>query len=93
MKSRKKVLPVQAIQQLAADTKIKMRKDLNADAMFKAIRQDFSRIPDHRANNSKIPLDDILMSGFAMFSLKDPSLLAFDKRRCNEPESIHGLTV
>jgi len=27
---------------------------------------------------------DVLMSAFAMFSLKDPSLLAFDKRRCND---------
>ena len=28
----------------------------------------------------EIPLDDALMSAFAMFSLKDPSLLAFDDR-------------
>lgn len=91
MKSRKKVYPVTAIQDLVAYTKIKMRKHLNADAMFKAIRQDLDKIPDHRAKNSRIPLGDILMSGFAMFSLKDPSLLAFDKRRCEEPESLHGV--
>ena len=91
MKSRKKVYPVTAIQDLVAYTKIKMRKHLNADAMFKAIRQDLDKIPDHRAKNSRIPLGDLLMSGFAMFSLKDPSLLAFDKRRCEEPESLHGV--
>jgi hypothetical protein len=91
MKSRKKVYPVEALADLIADTKITMRKHLNADAMFEAIRQDFTKIVDHRANNRKIPLVDVLMSGFAMFSLKDPSLLAFDKRRCDEPESLHGV--
>ena len=50
---------------------IKMRVHLNADAMFAAIRKDFALVPDHRAGNSKIPLADALMSGFAMFSLKD----------------------
>ncbi len=30
---------------------------------------------------TKIPLPDVLMSSFAMFSLKDQSLLAFDQRR------------
>ena len=32
----------------------------------------------------KISLADALMSGFAVFSLKDPSLLAFDERRKDE---------
>ena len=91
MKSRKKVYPVEALADLAADTKITMRKHLNADAMFDAIRHDFTKVVDHRANNRKIPLVDVLMSGFAMFSLKDPSLLAFDKRRCDDPESLHGV--
>jgi hypothetical protein len=91
MKSRKQIYSVKAVQDLILNTQIKMRKNLNADAMFKVIHQDFSQVEDHRATNSKIPLADILMSGFAMFSLKDPSLLAFDKRRCNEPESLHGV--
>jgi hypothetical protein len=91
MNHSRQVYSVQAIQNLIAETKIKMRKQLNADSMFAAIRQDFNKITDHRANNSKIPLGDILMSGFAVFSLKDPSLLAFDERRCNDPESLHGV--
>jgi len=53
--------------------KIKMRIHLNADALFARIRKDFAMVPDHRASNSKIPLADALMSGFAMFSLKDQS--------------------
>jgi len=71
--------------------KIKMRAHLNADALFALIRKDLQRVPDHRAANTSIPLDDALMSAFAMFSLKDPSLLAFDDRRFERPESLHGV--
>ena len=70
---------------------IKMRAHLNADALFALIRKDLQRVPDHRAANASIPLDDALMSAFAMFSLKDPSLLAFDDRRFEQPESLHGV--
>ena len=71
--------------------KIKMRAHLNADALFALIRKDLHKVPDHRAANASIPLADALMSGFAMFSLKDPSLLAFDERRLERPESLHGV--
>lgn len=71
--------------------KLKMRCHLNADALFAIIRKDFAKVPDHRAGNSKIPLADALMSGFAMFSLKDSSLLAFDKRRREEPDNLHAV--
>lgn len=70
---------------------IKMRAHLNADFLFAIIRKDLQRVPDQRAANVSIPLDDVLMSAFAMFSLKDPSLLAFDNRRQDEPESLHGV--
>lgn len=89
MKSKKKVYTTKALAELAANTKLTMRKHLNADALINTIRQDFATIRDHRASNRKIPLADVLMSGFAMFSLKDQSLLAFDKRRCEEPENLH----
>lgn len=69
--------------------RIKMRAHLNADTLFAQIRKDFATVPDHRAGNAKIPLADGLMSGFAMFSLKDPSLLAFDERRQEDPASLH----
>ena len=71
--------------------KIKMRSHLNADALFARIREDLQKVPDHRAANASIPLDDALMSGFAMFSLKGPSLLSFDARRLEQPESLHGV--
>ena len=58
-----------------------IRKHLNADALFKGVYNDFSKISDFRQNDIKISIEDALMSGFAMFSLKDPSLLAFDEKR------------
>lgn len=57
------------------------RKHLNADALFTALHKDFSKVPDFRQGDIKISMADALMSGFAIFSLKDPSLLAFDERR------------
>lgn len=69
--------------------RIKMRAHLNADTLYAQIREDFAKVKDHRASNTKIPLTDILMSGFALFSVKDPSLLAFDERRQEDPDSLH----
>jgi hypothetical protein len=80
MKSRKKYYTGTALIGLAGDIKITIWTNLNADARFAAIRQDFAKITDHQANNKKISLVDAIMSGFAMFSLKDQSLLAFDER-------------
>ena len=51
-------------------------KSLSADSLFALVRSGFERIPDQRAENVKISLKDDLMSGFAVFSLKDSSLLA-----------------
>ena len=59
----------------------RLRKHLNADALFRGIYADFLKVSDFRQGDIKISLADALMSGFAMFSLKDPSLLAFDERR------------
>jgi hypothetical protein len=55
-----------------------VRKYLNADTLLALVRKDFQKIPDSRADNAKISLDDALMSALAMFQLKDPSLLALD---------------
>jgi hypothetical protein len=62
-------------------TKTKARNDFSADSLFRLVRFHFHRIGDTRPGEVDIPLGDALMSAFAMFSLKDPSLLAFDKRR------------
>ena len=59
----------------------KVRKQLSADALYAMLGRSFAKIPDHRRPGSPIPLGDALLSAFAMFALKDPSLLAFDERR------------
>src|SRR5437773_4420206 len=59
----------------------KERKHLSADALFRLVRSGFAKIPDYRPDDVDISLADALMSAFAMFSLKSPSLLAFDKQR------------
>ena len=82
---------VKNAKKLAANSKKAVRKHLNADALIKMVRKDFQEVPDHRAQNAKISIDDTLMSALAMFQLKDPSLLAFDERRRKEPENLHNI--
>lgn len=56
------------------------------------LRSRFGSIPDSRAGRPTIPLGDACMSAFAMFSLKDPSLLAFEARRNDENmKSVYGI--
>jgi len=59
----------------------KSRKGLSADALYQLVRNGFGGLADHRHPRAAIPLSDALSSALAMFSLKDPSLLAFDARR------------
>ncbi len=68
-----------------------VRKHINADNLLALVREDFKQVPDARADNVTISLDDALMSALAMFQLKDPSLLAFDRRRREEPENLHSI--
>jgi hypothetical protein len=72
---------------------MKTSADLSVNCLLQVIRTGFERIPDHRAANTKIELADALMSGFAMFSLKDSSLLAFDQRRVKDAnlKRVYGL--
>ena len=70
----------------------KGRKHLCADALFRLLHENFARITDAGADDVEIPLDDALMSAFAMFSLKAPSLLSFDKQRAEGTvKTIYGL--
>ena len=68
-------------------------KLLSADRLFALVRANFEQVTDQRAENAKISMPDALMSGLAMFSLKDPSLLAFDERRTTDSNlgSIYGV--
>ncbi len=55
------------------------RRHLHFDALVQLARQRFSTIPDSR-REPEFSLPDTLMAGLALFSLKDPSLLAFQRR-------------
>ena len=70
----------------------KGRKHLAADALFRLVRSGFARIPDYRSDDTEISLTDALMSAFAVFSLKSPSLLAFDQERTEgNLHTIYGI--
>ena len=70
----------------------KARKHLSADALFGLVRNGFASIPDYRMSETDIALADALMAAFAMFSLKAPSLLAFDKERVEgNLHTIYGI--
>jgi hypothetical protein len=73
---------------IARKDEIKLRKHLNADALLTTMKTGFEKIEDHRSGNVQHSLGDTLMAGFAMFSLKDPSLLAFDERRIAAPHNL-----
>lgn len=81
----KKPVPV------APPSKAIIRKYLSADALFKTVRNQFNQIGDFRIGNTTISLCDAIMSAFAMFSLKDPSLLAFDTRRKEEYHNLKNI--
>jgi hypothetical protein len=72
------------IEQVPIPSKVKVRKHLNADVLFSSLKEDFDKIPENRTGNVEIALSDALMSGFTMFSLKEPSLLVFDQKRKKE---------
>src|SRR5919109_4295641 len=68
------------------------RKHLSADALFRLVQSGFASLPDYRVGDTDIALADALMSAFAMFSLKAPSLLAFDKERAEgNLHTIYGI--
>jgi len=69
-----------------------VRKYLSADALFRLGHNGFAPIPDHRPADADISLTDALMSAFALFSLKAPSLVAFDKERAEgNLHTIYGI--
>ena len=61
---------------------LKVRKHLSSDALYALLKARFATIPDHRNDaKARFPLADVLQAAFALFALKDPSLLAFEERR------------
>ena len=62
---------------------IAVRKSLCADTLVSDIHRCFQKIPDPRnlPDRVSISFTDVLMSGFAVFGLKFPSLLKYDQNR------------
>src|SRR5918998_6644396 len=70
----------------------KARKHLCADALLRSVQDVFCQVRDPRTGDSEIALSDALMSAFALFSLKAPSLLAFDKERTEDNmQRVYGI--
>ena len=64
---------------IPSEKKLKLRKTLSAPGLLKTVRKEVEKIPEHRTGKVEYPLPDVLISGLAMFGLKYPSLLQFDK--------------
>src|SRR6516164_8613654 len=67
------------------------RRHLHFDALVQLARHRFDQIAEHR-RCPEFSLTDTLMAGLALFSLKDPSLLAFCRRAVDHNlRSVFGL--
>ena len=69
---------------------LKFRKTLSAPGLLKKVKPIFERATEHRTGQLAYTLTDVLMSALAMFGLKYPSLLQFDKNR-HEPTIKNNL--
>jgi len=70
----------------------KARKHLGADALLRSVQDVFCQVRDLQTGDSEMALGDALMSAFALFSLKAPSLLAFDKERTEDNlQRVYGI--
>jgi hypothetical protein len=72
---------------------LQLRKTLSAPGLLALVRSVFDQVPDHRRRQGEYALPDVLMSGLAVFALKDASLLAFDDLRSDEVRrhNLHSL--
>lgn len=69
---------------------MKIKKYLNGNQFIEDIKHDFKKVTDPRST-SMIPLDDALMSAFAMFQLKFPSLLKFEETRKSKASNLNRI--
>jgi hypothetical protein len=71
-----------------------LQTSIHIDTLVFDLRKSFDKLKDHRSSNTQYSLPDLLMSVFAMFSLKYVSLLDFETQ--TEPErknleNIYGI--
>lgn len=66
------------------------RKELSAPGLIRVVYHQFSKIVDPREfSKDAIPIKDHLMSGLAVFGLKYPSLLDYDRKRKDPPTALN----
>lgn len=70
---------------------LKLRKTLSMPGLLKRVRDQFERIEDRRKKGVQYALPDVLMSGLALFTLKDESLLRFDGLRDMRRDNLRSL--
>jgi hypothetical protein len=69
----------------------RQRRDLHFDALVQRARTRFQKLAERR-RCPQFSLADTLMAGLALYSLKDPSLLAFQRRAADHNlRSVFGL--
>jgi hypothetical protein len=64
---------------------------ISMDNEIRKLQALFSDVEDHRASNCSHKLNDILMCGYAMFSLKHPSLLSFENQNETEKGNLQDI--
>lgn len=74
-----------------ARNKLKSLQSIHIDGLHKYLKSKFSKFTDKRDKNKSISLSDALMSGYAMFSLKDPSLLFFNNKRPSRQSNLSAV--
>ena len=73
------------------DLNAKERQHLSADALYRLVRSSLHDCAAPRSAAAAITLGDALMAGFAVFALKEPSLLAFDQQRRSDEANLKSL--
>ena len=68
-----------------------LQESLSVDSLIKNLRSRFDNFEDKRAKNSSVSLTDILMSAYAIFSLKYSSLLQFEMQNPIEKGNLMNL--
>jgi hypothetical protein len=68
-----------------------IQREVQIDTLLKELRENFGRIKDHRGSNKQFKLTDLLMSAFAMFSLKYVSLLDFENQTQAERQNLKNI--
>lgn len=61
------------------------------DKLIQLVREGFEKVTDSRRSNSSYELADILSTGFAIFSLKDPSLAFFREQYPVREENLRRI--